>query len=116
VCAGEIVVEAIPRGERSVRFRGYSPFPPIVADLSFAHPRTLAWERIEDFARGLALANLESLKLLDRYEGPGVAEGDVKTTIRLTFRSPERTLEQEEVNSERNRLADALREDLRVRI
>lgn len=112
VCAGEIVIEAIPRDGRPVRFHGYPAFPPIVADLSFSLPRSLAWETIERFARGLGLANLESLKLLDRYEGPGVAEGSVKTTVRLTFRSAERTLQQEVVNAERDRLASALRENL----
>jgi phenylalanyl-tRNA synthetase beta chain len=71
---------------------------------------------IDEFARSLLLANLESLKLLDRYEGPGVAEGAVKTTVRLTFRSQERTLEQEEVNRERDRLANALREKFGVTI
>ena len=34
----------------------------------------------------------------------------MKTTVRLTFRSAERTLEQDEVNVERDRLASALRE------
>jgi phenylalanyl-tRNA synthetase beta chain len=116
VSAGEILVESIPREGRSVRFRAYSAFPPIVADLSFAQPRSIAWEAIEEFARGLALSDLESLKLLDRYEGPGVAEGQVKTTIRLAFRSPERTLEQDAVNRERDRLAQALREKFGVLI
>ena len=45
---------------------------------------------------------------MDRYEGPGVAAGQVKTTIRLTFRAPDRTLEQEEVNREMRRLAEEL--------
>jgi phenylalanyl-tRNA synthetase beta chain len=116
VCAGEISVEKIPRERRAARFHPYSAFPPVVADLSFAQPRTIAWESIEEFARSLSLANLESLKLLDRYEGPGVADGEVKSTLRLTFRSPERTLEQEEVNAERDRLAAALRERFGVTI
>jgi phenylalanyl-tRNA synthetase beta chain len=114
VSVGEILVESLPREGRTVRFRAYSPLPPIVADLSFAHERSLSWEAVEELARALRLANLESLKLLDRYQGPGVAEGSVKTTVRLTFRSPERTLEQEEVNRERDRLAEALREKLGV--
>ncbi|HEX9286359.1 MAG TPA: phenylalanine--tRNA ligase subunit beta [Thermoanaerobaculia bacterium] len=116
VCAAEILVDAIPRGGRPTRYAGYSAFPPIVADLSFAHPRDLGWQRLEAFSRGLDLPNLESLKLLDRYEGPGVAQGEVKTTIRLTFRSPERTLEQAEVNLERDRLAAALAKEFAVRI
>ena len=85
------------------------PILPVSPDqelaLSFAQPRGLEWETLERFVSDLALADLESLKLLDRYEGPGVAQGEVKTTIRLTFRSSERTLEQAEVNRETDRLA-----------
>ncbi|PYQ64367.1 MAG: phenylalanine--tRNA ligase subunit beta [Acidobacteria bacterium] len=115
VCVAEILVEAIPRERRPARYVGYSAFPPIVADLSFAHPRDLAWEKLEALARKLDLRDLESFALLDRYEGPGVGEGEVKTTIRLTFRSAERTLEQAEVSRERDRLAAALGDELAVR-
>ena len=52
--------------------------------------------------------------VVDRYEGPGVPAGDVKTTIRLVFRSAERTLGQEEVNREVHRLADELKSELGV--
>ncbi len=114
VCAAEILVDAVPAGGRSVRHVASSAFPPIVADLSFAQPRELGWDTLERFVRELGLADLESLRLLDRYEGPGVAEGRVKTTIRLTFRSFEKTLEQSEVNRERDRLAAALSEKLSV--
>jgi phenylalanyl-tRNA synthetase beta subunit len=38
------------------------------------------------------------VRVVDRYEGGNVAEGQVKTTIRLRFRCADRTLEQEEVN------------------
>jgi phenylalanyl-tRNA synthetase beta chain len=114
VCAAEILVEAVPAAGRPVRHVAFPAFPPIVADLSFAQPRELGWETLERFVRQLALADLESLRLLDRYEGPGVAEGQVKTTIRLTFRSFERTLEQAKINRERDRLAAALAEKLSV--
>ena len=86
-----------------------------VTDLSFAHPRDLAWEKLEALARKLDLRDLESIILLDRYEGSGVGEGEVKTTIRLTFRSAEKTLEQADVNRERDRLAAALGDELAVR-
>jgi phenylalanyl-tRNA synthetase beta subunit len=64
--------------------------------------------------RDCGLENLESLSCLDRYEGPGVAEAAVKTAIRLRLRSPERTLEQEEVNRQVERLAEELRSRLGV--
>ncbi len=114
VSAAEILVEAIPSPARRVRHVPSSAFPSIVADLSFSHARDLDWETLERAVSELAPANLESLRLLDRYEGPGVGEGRVKTTLRLTFRSFERTLEQAEINRERDRVAAALAEKLSV--
>jgi phenylalanyl-tRNA synthetase beta chain len=114
VSAAEILVEAIPSPARRVRHVPSSAFPSIVADLSFSHARDLDWETLERAVSDLAPANLESLRLLDRYEGPGVGEGRVKTTLRLTFRSFERTLEQAEINRERDRVAAALAEKLSV--
>jgi len=66
--------------------------------------------------RGLGLADLESLRCVDRYEGEKVPPGFVKTTIRLTFRSAERTLSQDEVNREVRRLADELQRRLGIRV
>ncbi|HTD51514.1 MAG TPA: phenylalanine--tRNA ligase subunit beta, partial [Thermoanaerobaculia bacterium] len=116
VFAGEILVDAIPAEPPAVRFREYSNRPAITADLSFTQPRELAWQTIEEFVRGLGLPDLESIRCLDRYEGAGVPAGSVKTTIRLTFRSPERTLEQEEVNRHVRRLAEELRAGLPVAV
>jgi len=116
VFAGEILVEAIPSERRPFRFRDFSSRPSITADLSLVHSRDLPWGRIEEFVRRQPLQDLESLRCLDRYEGPEVPAGGVKTTIRLTFRSAERSLEQEEVNRVVQRLAEALRSELNVSI
>jgi phenylalanyl-tRNA synthetase beta chain len=109
VFAGELIVEAIPAAPPVFRFVEYSSLPAISADLSFVQPKGIDWEEIGEFVRGLKLAHLESLRCLDRYEGPGVPAGKVKTTLRMTFRSRERTLAQEEVNREVERLARELR-------
>jgi phenylalanyl-tRNA synthetase beta chain len=115
VFAGEILLDAAGPPAPPPKFRAYSTFPAIEADLSFAQPRELSWAELEGFLRGQGLAHLEALDLLDRYEGRGVAEGTVKTTVRLTFRASDRTLEQEEVNREVARLSAALRDSLGVR-
>jgi phenylalanyl-tRNA synthetase beta chain len=109
VFAGEIVIEAIVSTAPAFRYAEYSSLPGITADLSFRQPKETTWEQIGNFVRGLGLAHLESLRCLDRYEGPGVPAGSVKTTVRMTFRSPDRTLAQEEVNREVKRLAGELR-------
>ncbi len=108
VFAGEILVDEIPVERRAFRFEEPPALPGITADLSFEQPKDLPWRELEGFVRARRLQHLESLACLDRYEGPGVAAGRVKTTIRMTFRSAERTLEQEEINRELKRLAAEL--------
>ncbi len=108
VFAGEILVGALSDGARPFGFEDDSTLPAISADLSFAQPMEFAWRELEEFVRSRELPHLESLSCVDRYDGPGVAAGQVKTTIRLTFRSRERTLEQEEVNRHVRSLAEEL--------
>ncbi len=113
VFAGELLVDAIPPAP-TARFQPFSSYPPIEADLSFAHAKSAVWSEIEGVISGAKLADLESARVVDRYEGPGVPQGLVKTTIRLVFRSPERTLEQEAVNAEVRRLGNELKSRLGV--
>ncbi len=106
----EIRVEALDRGRPPVRFAPYSPYPPIEADLSFTLPVETTWREIEACVRRPEPANLDAIRVVDRYEGAAVGPGCVKSTIRLTFRSSERTLAQEEINRE----VAAVRERLRT--
>ena len=116
VFAAEILVDALPVGGRPFVFEPFSSLPAITADLTFLQPRDLPWVKVEERMRGLGLADLESLRCVDRYEGEKVPPGFVKTTIRLTFRSAERTLSQDEVNREVRRLADELQRRLGIRV
>ena len=109
VFAGEILVDRIPASPREAPFASYSSFPPVEADLSFAHDRALPWAALAGFVAEQRLAGLEDFRVTDRWEGAGVAPGRTKTTLRLTFRSADRTLSQEEVNRERDRLVEALK-------
>ena len=109
---GEVRVDALPTQARPLRFASYSSYPPIDADLSFAHAREKTWEEIRRFIESRRLRDLDTIRILDRYEGAGVAAGRVKTTVRLAFRSLERTLEQEEVNREVAKLREALKEQI----
>jgi phenylalanyl-tRNA synthetase beta chain len=110
--AGELRVDHLPRRIEPAHFAPYSSFPPVEADLTFAQEKETSWGRVDALVRGSRLSHLESVRLVDRYEGAGVPEGRVKTTIRLTFRSAERTLGQEEVNREVQRLRGSLEREL----
>ena len=79
-----------------VRFSPSPRFPPSHADLSFAPPRSLTWSEID-----AVRARAESRRPRSRCgsstgtRARAPPEGRVKTTMRLTFRSAERTLEQD---------------------
>ena len=49
-----------------------------------------------------------------RYRGEGVASGEVKTTVRLTYRNPDRSLTQDEVNAAHFALMEELKSRLGV--
>jgi phenylalanyl-tRNA synthetase beta chain len=45
----------------------------------------------------------------DRYQGKGVPDGRVSLSLRLTFRAPDRTMTDDEVQIATDRIVDALR-------
>jgi phenylalanyl-tRNA synthetase beta chain len=114
VYAGELILSALPAQPRPYEFREAPLHPAVVADLTFAQPRGLAWASVAEFVRRRGVENLESFRCHDRYEDPKDASARVKATIRFVFRSPERTLEQREVNEAVQRLAREMAAELGV--
>jgi phenylalanyl-tRNA synthetase beta chain len=60
--------------------------------------------------REAAPDTLVRVREFDRYQGKGVPEGKVSLSLRLTFRSPERTLTDSEVQTAMDAVLAALRE------
>jgi len=116
VFAGEIVVSALPAAPRPYEFHDAPLHPAVVADLTFAQPRGLAWAVIVEFVERRGIENLESFRCHDRYEDPKDPSGRVKTTVRLVFRSGSRTLSQQEVNEAVRRLAGEMEAELEVKL
>jgi phenylalanyl-tRNA synthetase beta chain len=58
--------------------------------------------------RSSAPPTLARIVEFDRYRGKGVPEGRVSLSLRLTFRSPERTLIDAEVDEAMDRIVTAL--------
>ena len=114
VYAGELLLSALPAEPRAYDYREAPLHPSVVADLTFAQDRDLAWAAVAEFVRRRGVENLESFRCHDRYEDPKDPHARVKTTIRFVFRSPERTLEQREVNEAVQRLAREMEAELGV--
>ena len=57
---------------------------------------------------------LERVHLFDEFRGPGIPEGARSLAWRLTFRHPERTLRDKEIEGRRARLLDILAKELGI--
>ncbi len=77
--------------------RSLPRYPAVVRDLAPVFGREVAFAEVERTARAAAGSNLESLRLIDVYEGPGLGEGRRSLTLRLTFRLAGGTLTDGEV-------------------
>ena len=83
-------------------------FPSIVRDLSVLVDAALPAASVRGTIRSAAPATLVHVIEFDRYLGKGVPEGRVSLSLRLTFRSPERTLTDTEVDAAMEAVVAAL--------
>lgn len=96
-------------------YRPLPTMPPAEFDLALLVPRSTAAADVERVIQAAAGDLLESLVLFDFYTGTGVDEGHRSLAWRLTFRHPERTLRDKEIESRRARILGALQQELNVR-
>jgi phenylalanyl-tRNA synthetase beta chain len=108
--AFELDVDAIAELQSSadVRAESLPRFPSIVRDLSVLVDTTLPAAAVRGTIRSAAPSVLARVIEFDRYRGKGVPEGRVSLSLRLTFRSPERTLTDAEADEAMTRIVDAL--------
>ena len=90
VAPGDLRSEALPK------------FPSIVRDLSILVAEALPAAAVRGTIRSTAPSTLQSVVEFDRYQGKGIPEGRLSLSLRLTFRSPERTLTDDEVDAAMN--------------
>ena len=91
-------------------------FPATDRDLSVIVDEGTTWAQVEGEAAGLSLANIESTRFVTTYRGKPLAAGKKSVTLRMVFRHPERTLRDDEVNAEVERLVTRLKASLKAEI
>jgi phenylalanyl-tRNA synthetase beta chain len=83
-------------------------YPSIVRDLSILVPDTLPAATVRGTIRSSAPPTLVSIVEFDRYTGKGVPAEQVSLSLRLTFRAPDRTLTDDEVQMAMAAILEAL--------
>jgi len=97
------------RAAQPVTVKPLPRYPSIARDISIVVDDILPAETVRGTIRSVAPDTLVSVREFDRYQGKGVPEGRVSLSLRLTFRSAERTLTDGEVEAVMTKILDALK-------
>ncbi len=87
-----------------------SKYPPVIRDLALVVDKTLSVSKLINEIKSQLEGNLEDVAVFDVYSGTKVGEGKKSVGVRLIFRSLDRSLTGEEVNSLVEDLVRRLRE------
>ena len=106
--AFELDADALGSPRDDLRAASLPRFPSIVRDLSVLVDSTLPAAAVRGTIRSSAPATLVHVIEFDRYRGKGVPDDRVSLSLRLTFRSPERTLTDAEIDAAMDGIVGAL--------
>ncbi len=109
------VVERAPSASAGIRARVLPVTPAAEFDLALVVPDRLTAAAVESALRSAGGELLERVALFDEYRGSGVPDGTRSLAWRLTFRHPERTLREKEIEGRRARLLDYLHKELGIK-
>jgi phenylalanyl-tRNA synthetase beta chain len=112
----EIDLEGIPfSGESPRTYRGIPTMPAIEVDLALVVPDTITSLQVAAAIRQSAGELLESLEIFDEFRGAGIPAGSRSLAWRLTFRHPERTLRDREIQGRTAKILSNLEAALGIR-
>ncbi|MCC7196292.1 MAG: phenylalanine--tRNA ligase subunit beta [Gemmatimonadaceae bacterium] len=108
---GEIPSVRVPR-----RYVALPTTPAAEFDLALVVPDGVPATEVERLMRRTAGETLESIALFDEYRGSGIPVGTRSLAWRLTFRHPERTLRDKEVEGRRAQVLKMLGQELGISV
>lgn len=98
VFVAEIDLQTLLTAEQqTILYKPLSIFPSVARDVSLIAKRSVGFAEITHAIEKENFELLKKVEFVDVYEGKGVAETERSITIRLEYRSDERTLLEEEV-------------------
>jgi phenylalanyl-tRNA synthetase beta chain len=116
VFVAEIDLETLLQsGEQEILYRPLPVFPSIVRDVSFLVKRSTGFAEIKQAIEGQGFELLRKVEFVDVYEGRGLADDERSVTIRFEYRSDERTLIEEEVETVHHRMLQNLESSFGVK-
>jgi phenylalanyl-tRNA synthetase beta chain len=113
----EIDIDAVARDEETRRaFAGVPAMPAMQVDLALIVPESVSAQEVADSIRASAGELLESLEIFDEFRGKGIPDGTRSLGWALTFRHPERTLRDKEIQGRTARILGNLEAKFGIRL
>lgn len=112
VYAAEIDLDALEQAAApgDVRVEPLPRYPSVVRDVSILVDDTVPAAAVRATVHNAAPDTLVRVREFDRYQGKGIPENKISLSLRLTFRSSDRTLTDAEVHAAMNNVLAALKE------
>lgn len=99
--------------KNKIKFKNWSKYPPVYRDMTIVCPEDLSYETIKNTLEQSKSKILEQINLIDLYTPKDKKEKRI--TLRMTYRHPEKTLTDKEVDKVHGELGKYILEKLPVR-
>jgi phenylalanyl-tRNA synthetase beta chain len=100
----------------SKSFKPLPQFPSIRRDVAMFVPETMTHDVVLTTVKQAKVTNLESVELFDVFHGKGISEGQKSLAYAFTYRAPDKTLTDADVNSAHEKVLEALKTQLKVEL
>jgi len=97
-------------------FKLLPQFPSSRRDLAMLVPEAVTHEAVLQTVKQAKSANLETVELFDVFRGKGVPEGQKSLAYAFTYRAPDKTLTDADVNSAHEKVLETLKTQLQAEL
>jgi phenylalanyl-tRNA synthetase beta chain len=108
----ELLARRIPQKA----FKSLPQFPAIRRDVAMLVPEATTHEAVTSIVKQVKPASLEKVELFDIFRGKNIAPGQKSVAYAFTYRHPDRTLTDAEVNAAHEKLVEQFKQTLQATI
>ena len=94
--------------ETEIKYKALPRYPSVVRDVTLLVNRDMTFAGLADAIEAEKVDDYQGVKLVGTYEGQNIPDNKRSITLRIEYRSDQRTLRDEEVDERHRRLLDSL--------